>query len=91
MKEINEMEPNLPDLMLNIRVSNDVTTVNKMVKIASTTTDTQQKDISSQYQFMHKVATHNIEIYKHVRALFDLDNPNLKPISEKWPTSVQRQ
>ena len=33
----------------------------------------------------------NIEIYKHVRALFDLDNPNLKPISEKWPTSVQRQ
>ena len=33
----------------------------------------------------------NLEIYKHVRALFDLDNPNLKPISEKWPTSVQRQ
>jgi len=33
----------------------------------------------------------NIEIYKHVRALFDLENPNLKPISEKWPTSVQRQ
>ena len=33
----------------------------------------------------------NLEIYKHVRALFDLENPNLKPISEKWPTSVQRQ
>ena len=33
----------------------------------------------------------NLAIYKHVRALFDLENPNLKPISEKWPTSVQRQ
>ena len=43
MKEINEMEPNFSDLMLNIRVSNDVTTVNKMVKIASTTTDRYNK------------------------------------------------
>jgi len=33
----------------------------------------------------------NLEIYKHVRALFDLENPNLKPISEKWPTTVQKQ
>jgi len=33
----------------------------------------------------------NLEIFKHVRALFDLENPNLKPISEKWPTTVQKQ
>ena len=33
----------------------------------------------------------NIEIYKHVRAIFDLENPTLKPISEKWPTSVHKQ
>jgi ATP-dependent exoDNAse (exonuclease V) beta subunit len=32
----------------------------------------------------------NLEIYSHVRALFDLENPNLKPISEKWPTSVHK-
>jgi len=33
----------------------------------------------------------NIEIYGHVRAIFDLENPKLKPISEKWPTSVYKQ
>ena len=33
----------------------------------------------------------NIEIYKHVRAIFDLENPTLKPISEIWPTSVHKQ
>ena len=33
----------------------------------------------------------NLEIFRHVRALFDLENPNLKPISEKWPTTVQKQ
>ena len=33
----------------------------------------------------------NIEIYKHVRAIFDSENPTLKPISEKWPTSVHKQ
>ena len=33
----------------------------------------------------------NIEIYKHVRAIFDLENTTLKPISEKWPTSVHKQ
>jgi hypothetical protein len=33
----------------------------------------------------------NIEIYGHVRAIFDLENPKLKPLSEKWPTSVHKQ
>ena len=33
----------------------------------------------------------NLEIFSHVRALFDLENPFLKPISEKWPTSVRKQ
>jgi len=33
----------------------------------------------------------NIEIYGHVRAIFDLENPRLKPLSEKWPTSVHKQ
>tara|TARA_B100001769_G_C22093698_1_gene589881 strand:- start:552 stop:1313 length:762 start_codon:yes stop_codon:yes gene_type:complete len=33
----------------------------------------------------------NLEIFSHVRALFDLENPSLKPISEKWPTSVHKQ
>lgn len=33
----------------------------------------------------------NLEIYNHVRALFDLENPELKPLSEKWPTKVKRQ
>jgi hypothetical protein len=33
----------------------------------------------------------NIEIYSHVRAIFDLENPRLKPLSEKWPTSVHKQ
>ena len=33
----------------------------------------------------------NIEIYSHVRAIFDLENPILKPLSEKWPTSVHKQ
>ena len=33
----------------------------------------------------------NIEIYSHVRAIFDLENPKLKPLSEKWPTSVHKQ
>lgn len=33
----------------------------------------------------------NLKIYHHVRALFDLENPSLKPISEKWPTKVKRQ
>ena len=33
----------------------------------------------------------NLEIYSHVRALFDLENPNLKPISEKWPTVIKKQ
>jgi hypothetical protein len=33
----------------------------------------------------------NLEIYHHVRALFDLENPELKPLSEKWPTKVKRQ
>ena len=32
----------------------------------------------------------NLEIYSHVRALFDLENPNLKPISEKWPTVIKK-
>ena len=33
----------------------------------------------------------NLEIYSHVRALFDLENPNLKPLSEKWPTVIKRK
>ena len=33
----------------------------------------------------------NLKIFSHVRALFDLENPSLKPISEKWPTSVHKQ
>jgi hypothetical protein len=33
----------------------------------------------------------NLEIYSHVRALFDLEHPVLKPISEKVPTSVRKQ
>jgi hypothetical protein len=33
----------------------------------------------------------NLEIYSHVRALFDLENPDLKPISEKWPTVIKKQ
>ena len=33
----------------------------------------------------------NLEIYNHVRALFDLEHPVLKPISEKVPTSVRKQ
>ena len=33
----------------------------------------------------------NLEIYSHVRALFDLENPNLKPLSEKWPTIIKRK
>ena len=32
----------------------------------------------------------NLEIFSHVRALFDLENPVLKPISEKWPTSARK-
>lgn len=32
----------------------------------------------------------NLEIYHHVRALFDLEHPVLKPISEKVPTSVRK-
>jgi hypothetical protein len=32
----------------------------------------------------------NIQIFNHVKAIFDLENPNLKPISEEWPVKVQR-
>ena len=32
----------------------------------------------------------NLEIYSHVRALFDLEHPVLKPLSEKYTTVVQR-
>lgn len=32
----------------------------------------------------------NLQIYSHVRALFDLEHPVLKPISEKVPTSVRK-
>jgi hypothetical protein len=31
----------------------------------------------------------NLEIYKNVRALFDLENPELKPLSEKYRTSAK--
>jgi hypothetical protein len=32
-----------------------------------------------------------LEIYSHVRALFDLENPDLKPLSEKWPTVIKKK
>jgi len=31
----------------------------------------------------------NLQIYSHVRALFDIENPVLKPLSEKYRTSVK--
>jgi len=31
----------------------------------------------------------NLEIYSHVRALFDIENPVLKPLSQKYQTIVQ--
>jgi len=32
----------------------------------------------------------NLEIYTHVRALFDIEHPVLKPLSEKYTTIVQK-
>ena len=32
----------------------------------------------------------NLEIYHHVRALFDIEHPVLKPLSEKYTTVVQK-
>ena len=32
----------------------------------------------------------NLQIYTNVRALFDLENPVLKPLSEKYRTTVKK-
>lgn len=32
----------------------------------------------------------NLEIFSHVRAIFDLENPNPKPLDDQFPTSVKR-